>query len=228
MQGDSTMEWKNTGADDDMQEEHYTSLKSGAGILGEKSKLPLIIILTGVVFLAALFFLLNPRPPKTAQLDADVIDARLALLEGQINELDKIKDKIVEMDSRFSPDTVSVMDIDKLTDAIQANAAAISRMDGRIGQLEKQLKNTIEKVQPPPKAVAPQKPAPIPPAQTTAPSAVKPEDGKIYHTVQKGDTLYRLSVKYGISVPKLQELNNLGTGTEIFPGQQVVVGPAKP
>jgi LysM repeat protein len=223
------MEWKNTGADDDMHEEqHYTTLKSGAsGILGEKSKLPLIIILAGVLFLVALFFILNPRPPRTAQPEADVIDARLALLERQINEIDRIKEKLVEMDARMAIDTVSVMDIDKLVDAIQANAAALSRLDGKIGQMEKQLKKTAEKAQAPPVVSAPQKTAPSAPAQAPAPVAAKPGDGLMYHTVQKGDTLYRLSVKYGISVPKLQELNNLGTETEIFPGQQVVVGPAK-
>jgi LysM repeat protein len=222
------MEWKNTGADDDMHEEQYTTLKGGtSGILGEKSKLPFIIILAGIIFLVALFFIVNPRPPRTAQPDADVIDARLALLERQINEIDRIKEKIVEMDARLSMDAVSVMDIDKLTGAVQANASAISRVDEKIGQMEKQLKKAAEKAPAPPVAREPKKPAPAASAPASPAADVKPSDGLMYHTVQKGDTLYRLSVKYGISVPKLQELNNLGTGTEIFPGQQVVVGPAK-
>jgi LysM repeat protein len=225
------MEWKTNPANDDMPEEHYTTLKDGAsGIFGEKSKLPLIIILLGVVFLVVLFFIFNPRPPKTGQPDPDVIDARLALLEKQINEIDRIKEKIEAMDFRLNTDAVSSVDIDKLTGAIQANAAAVSQMDKKIGQLETELQQTAEKIKAQPAARAPQK---SPPAATPEVSSKKPPvearsgNGLIYHTVQKGDTLYRLSQKYGISVAKLQELNNMGQGTELFPGKQLIVGPAK-
>lgn len=226
------MEWKKTTEEnDDMSEAHYTSLKDGSsGILGEKSKLPLIIILGGVIFLVALFFIVN-RPPKTAQQDTDVIESRLALLEKQTYEIDRITEKIAEMEARRPVETVSQRDIEQLTGAIKANAAFISEMEKKIALLEGELKKTAKKAQAPPVARAPEKPAPVaaPAAPAAAPpAAAKPADGLMYHTVQQGDTLYRLSVKYGISVPKLQELNNLGTGNEIFPGQQVIVGPVKP
>lgn len=226
------MEWKkNTEENDDLSEAHYTSLKDGSsGILGEKSKLPLIIILGGVIFLAALFFIVN-RPPKTAQQDTDIIESRLALLEKQIYEIDRIREKITEMEARRPVETISPRDIEQLTGAIKANAASISEMEKKIALLEGELKKTAKKTQAPPVARAPEKPAPVAASAVPAaapPAAAKPADGLMYHTVQKGDTLYRLSVKYGISVLKLQELNNLGTGNEIFPGQQVIVGPVKP
>lgn len=225
------MEWKTNAADDDMPEEHYTTLKDGAsGIFGEKSKLPLIIILLGVVFLAVLFFIFNPRSPGTEQPDPDVIDARLALLEKQINEIDRIREKIEAMDFRLNTDAVSAMDIDKLTGAIHANAAAVSQMDKKIGQLEKELQQTTEKIKAQPATRAHQKPvlAATPEASAQKPPVeAKSGDGLIYHTVQKGDTLYRLSQKYGISVTKLQELNNMGQGTELFPGKQLIVRPVK-
>jgi membrane-bound lytic murein transglycosylase D len=41
-----------------------------------------------------------------------------------------------------------------------------------------------------------------------------------YHTVVKGDTAYSISKKYGISIEKLKELNNLG-GTGISLGQKL-------
>ncbi len=219
------MEWKkNNEENDDLSEAHYTSLKNGSsGIFGEKLKLPLIIILVGVLFLMALFFIVN-RPPKTAQQDADVIESRMALLEKQIYEIDRIREKIEEMEARRPAETVSTRDIEQLTGAIKANAAVISEMEKKIALLERELKKTAEKAQAPPVARAPEKPAPV----AAPPAAAKSADGLMYHTVQQGDTLYRLSVKYGISVPKLQELNNLGRGNEIFPGQQVIVGPVKP
>lgn len=223
------MEWKkNAEENDDLSESHYTSLKDGSsGILGEKSKLPLVIILGGVIFLAALFFIIN-RPPKTAQQDTDIVESRLALLEKQIYEIDRIREKIEEIETRRPAEMVSPRDIEQLTGAIKANAAVISEMEKKIALLEKDLKKTAEKAPSPPVARMPEKPAPAA-APAAAPTAVDRSSGSlIYHTVQQGETLYRLSVKYGISVPKLQELNNLGTETEIFPGQRVIVGPVKP
>lgn len=50
------------------------------------------------------------------------------------------------------------------------------------------------------------KPKPIPPAK---PETAKPETYKfIFHRVEKGETLYRISVNYGISVQELQKLND--------------------
>ncbi len=43
------------------------------------------------------------------------------------------------------------------------------------------------------------------------------------HEVQRGDTLFSLSMKYGISVDRLRELNNLSPGDLIHPGQKLVV-----
>ncbi len=44
----------------------------------------------------------------------------------------------------------------------------------------------------------------------------------IYHTVVKGDTLYRLSKRYGVTVPQLKKWNNL-TDNIISIGRQLIV-----
>ena len=49
-------------------------------------------------------------------------------------------------------------------------------------------------------------------------------DKKNQHTVQKGETLYRLSKKYNISVEDLKKINGLD-GNEIFEGQVLFVRP---
>jgi len=41
-----------------------------------------------------------------------------------------------------------------------------------------------------------------------------------YHIVKKGETLYRIHVKYGVPIEKLRELNNLPDNT-IYPGQKI-------
>lgn len=44
----------------------------------------------------------------------------------------------------------------------------------------------------------------------------------IYHTVQRGETLYRIASKYGVSVKSIQELNHLKT-TNIHVGQKLLI-----
>ncbi len=52
------------------------------------------------------------------------------------------------------------------------------------------------------------------------------EDGFIYYTVQKGDTLYDIAAKYDhMSVDDLQELNELSEATGITPGQKLKIAP---
>jgi LysM repeat protein len=46
---------------------------------------------------------------------------------------------------------------------------------------------------------------------------------KQYHTVQKGETLYRISKKYRIRMEELRKLNNLSPGQQIHIGQKLLV-----
>jgi LysM repeat protein len=47
------------------------------------------------------------------------------------------------------------------------------------------------------------------------------------HTVKQGDTLYRISQRYQLSVDQLREYNKLGAKAAIYPGQQLYVTPPK-
>jgi membrane-bound lytic murein transglycosylase D len=47
------------------------------------------------------------------------------------------------------------------------------------------------------------------------------------HTVKQGDTLYRISRRYNLSVDQLREYNKLGAKAAIYPGQQLNVAPPK-
>jgi len=45
-----------------------------------------------------------------------------------------------------------------------------------------------------------------------------------YHTVQKGDSLYKISTKYKTTVDELKRLNNFGTKYSLIPGKKIKVG----
>jgi LysM repeat protein len=53
-------------------------------------------------------------------------------------------------------------------------------------------------------------------------NSINEEKQITYYIVKKGDTLYKISKKYGISIKKLKELNHLKT-TKIKPGQKLII-----
>jgi membrane-bound lytic murein transglycosylase D len=61
---------------------------------------------------------------------------------------------------------------------------------------------------------------------SAAPKPAAPTEKK-YHTVQKGETLYGISKKYGIGVEELRKLNNLSAGQSLRTGQKLVVSPGR-
>jgi lysozyme len=44
-----------------------------------------------------------------------------------------------------------------------------------------------------------------------------------YHTVQRGENLFRLSLRNGTTVAALQQVNGLGASTRIYAGQQLCI-----
>lgn len=59
------------------------------------------------------------------------------------------------------------------------------------------------------------------------PEAKQKEPQKRTHEVKEGENLYRISLKYGMSVSKLRSLNELGPEDAIYPGQELVIGKAE-
>ena len=71
--------------------------------------------------------------------------------------------------------------------------------------------------------------------QPTAKSKAKPSPSskptvstkKQFHTVQKGETLYQISKKYGISLEELRKLNNLSADQPLRTRQKLLVSPRR-
>jgi LysM repeat protein len=64
-------------------------------------------------------------------------------------------------------------------------------------------------------------------AKPPTPSKPAASAEKKYHTVQKGETLYGISKKYGISVEELRKLNNLSKTSSLRTGQKLLVSPER-
>jgi len=105
-----------------------------------------------------------------------------------------------------------ITDLQEKLGAATPDPALLQRVDAlaqKVETLGKKQPTTESKAKP----SAPQKPA------------VSTE--KKYHTVQKGETLYRVSKKYGISVEEIRKLNNLSEGQPLRSGQKLLVSPVR-
>jgi LysM repeat protein len=127
------------------------------------------------------------------------------------------------------------------TTLLQSKVIALEQ---RIGGLEKQIRELQGKITTPApdlallqrvdaltqkvEALEKQKqPAAEPKVKPSTPSKPAASAEKKYHTVQKGETLYAISKKYGISVEELRKLNNLSKDPSLRTGQKLLVSPGR-
>jgi LysM repeat protein len=45
----------------------------------------------------------------------------------------------------------------------------------------------------------------------------------LYHVVERGDTLYGISERYGVPVAEIRRLNQIEEGQAIYPGQKIML-----
>ena len=63
------------------------------------------------------------------------------------------------------------------------------------------------------------------PSKSTAARTVTNKPEAVYHKVVAGETLYRISRRYGLAADELRRLNQLRPEAIIFPGQRLLVCP---
>ena len=169
-------------------------------------RIPLAILLV-LVFVGGIvyFFYRQPAGGETSSLESKVtaLEQKLAGLERRITDLQ-------EKTSAPGPDSALPQRMEALGQKVDA--------------LEKRKQPALEtKAKPslPSKPALETKAKPSPPPKPTASSE------KQYHTVQKGETLYRISKKYDISVEELRKLNSLSSGQALRTGQKLQVSPRR-
>jgi LysM repeat protein len=127
--------------------------------------------------------------------EASPLQLKLAALEQKISGLEKQLTELQGKTGASGPDPALLQRVDVLTQKVEA--------------LEKQKRPTVES------KAKPTSPPPKPAASTE----------KQYHTVQKGETLFRIAKQYGISTAELRKLNNLSPDQPLRAGQKLLVSP---
>ena len=185
-----------------------TRYGSGNGAAGARAFKHIYIAIAGFLILIILCVVLIARTyslAEKAQLLA--VESRLEQLEGRLGSLGG--EGVL---SQTGGSGNQLILLTERLDQLEAN------MTARMNNMVKEI-NTLP---PKPAAESVQKAA----APKQAPAAKKEATAKM-HTVKQGDTLYRISRRYKLSVGQLREYNKLGAKAAIYPGQQLYVTPSK-
>ena len=116
--------------------------------------------------------------------------------------------KMAAFEEKISSLERQIADLQGKSGTSGTDPALLQRLEGLAHKVEALEKRS----QPPTHTEA--KPAPPKPAVTAE---------KRYHTVQKGETLYKISKTYGITVETLRKLNHLSADQTIRRGQKLLV-----
>jgi anti-anti-sigma factor len=155
-----------------------------------------------VVVLAVLFFMAQGEK-KSPEVDLQPLLKKIGLLEERMLKLESKGKEAPQVQEK----------LDSLTRNLNER---LSHLEKDINQIKEEAASTKKK----PEVSQPASPAPAPPAKSPA----KPGTTKV-HTVAPGENLYRIALRYNLSVEELRRLNNMRPDQSLQVGQKLTVGP---
>ena len=127
------------------------------------------------------------------------------------DESNLLQSKLANLEQKFSSLEKQITELHGKVSTLGPDPALLQQLDALTQKVE-----ALEKQKQPADKTKAKPPPPSKPAASTE---------KQFHTVQKGDTLYRISRKYKISVNELQKLNNLSADQALRTGRKLQVSP---
>ncbi len=193
--------------EDTVDSDEYESDNISNAADRKPSMLPSIITAVGFLVLIIFGIAILSRTQDLAEF------SQLKALESRLDQMEK-KMAGVENVTPSSPNAFNP------EQQFKQLAARLDRLEADINSKMDQIIKALESRKEPPTQ------APAPAAKASQPDkkeekAAKPQT----HKVQAGETLYRISQRYGITVEQLRKMNNLGPNTKIYPGQEIKLRP---
>jgi anti-sigma B factor antagonist len=161
----------------------------------ERSRMPYVLAGAGLLIFAIILFLFLKPANRPAEPEREVT-----------TKLDAIERKVSQMEDRGKALSQLEARVENLSTSVSNRLAVLDKeVAGLMGELEAmkkkpELVSAPRKEQEPPKSAA-------------------------YHVVTKGETLYRIALRYKMSVEDLRRLNNLKPGQPLLSGQKLLVKP---
>jgi LysM repeat protein len=159
-----------------------------------------------VIILLAVFFR-GSRTPGSK--DLEIMRERIEHLDARVVRLESFGKKVMTIENQFSA-------LKETLSTLEASNRALSQQVSDLSEKMERLSTTTASAAPKPQVSSPQQ------------SSASPQSKAQYHEVSRGETLFRISKQYGITVNQLRQLNNLKENQAIYPGQKLLVKPANP
>ena len=184
------------------------------------------VILLGALLLTVIIFFVFFRSsePKTDSRKQPMAGTSFAELEKRIEQ---IENTLQIQYKSCDPGSVNKKrsGVDPLKERVTRLETAFSvKFDSLVEQMEKLERNMMALKKKSASAPAPQKKTvakkSAPPVKKTM---TKSKKASMFHTVQKGETLYSISKKYNTTVSALRKLNNFSEKTKIYPGNNILI-----
>jgi LysM repeat protein len=214
---DFVMSSKYAGGEEREGSYDYTASEDNTA---KRSLKPVLIAGGGLLVAVIVVLMFLSGSPKSAEKDQiKSIETRLKQIEEKLAKLEWIDTGMARLDRKEK-------DFATLTERMTQMESSMNR---RIDQLGKEAVKPAAKHEPATAKTesAPPRPEAAPAKSAPAtPKAEKDSKAKV-HVVEKGETLYGISRRYGIPAEQLFKLNQLSPKDPIRPGQKLILGPVK-
>ncbi|MCP3873695.1 MAG: LysM peptidoglycan-binding domain-containing protein [Desulfobacteraceae bacterium] len=182
------------------------------------------LILFGALMLTVIIFFLFFRSSGTkieSNIKKSTASTSFAELETRIEKIEQI---LQIQDKSLNPDGKSkIQGIDPVKERVTRLETAFSvKFDSLIERMGK-LERNISQIKKRPVVAKASKPAVKKAVIPVKKSITKEKKSSMFHTVQKGETIYSISKKYNTSIKTLQKLNNFTKSTKIYPGNNILI-----
>lgn len=168
---------------------------------------PYALIVGGVIvliILAVIFIPIIKGDGDNTKINS--IDARVRQLEVRLNRIENLDKRLSLLDKLRTELEISIMErLDSLEESISM------RMDQKVKELDTLHTEARQKTSHKVKIV----------------KAPKKKTESRYHEVSPGETLYRISRQYGLTVEELRRLNRISPESVIYVGQKLIISGEK-
>ena len=130
----------------------------------------------------------------------------MGIIIGSKSRLKKLEDRVAELEAIDGEQAKTFEQFKEGFDRVEASI--LSRTEPSANGLDRFSKDTTEK---------------SPKKYESSRSSKIPENR--YHTVSAGETLYGISLRYGLTIKKIRLLNQLNDRSIIYPKQKLLVIP---
>ena len=161
---------------------------------------------TGILLIIIIIALLLRGGSEISRKDLNDLSARVGSLENQLLHLGRIERRVAHLEQQEKRLQQSVGEVNGSTRSLKQQLDTIAqKLDMLEGEPTADTKGTKASV----------------PRKVTSSSPSK----KPFHEVRRGENLFRIASKYGLTMDELCRLNNITPDQVIYPGQRLIVKP---